>query len=154
MLVIADRDVDHAQAALLAVRNAGLDHPVFYARNAKTLIGRLQAAPGTMPCPSAILIDLDLLRECGPELMRCLQAIAAPVELVAMLAGERERVLLDECGFRQIGCLVRPISAMDVLRLFGMRAKSRTPPAGHPRLLWPARPADAVRPILPQPRPH
>lgn len=141
LLIIADRDLDHAQSTLLAIRNAGFDHPIFYVRSSAALIARLSAPASKGPRPSSVLIDIGLLRECGPELMRCLRQPDAPhIELTALLSSERERFQLEQCGFRQIGYLVRPVKPVDVLGLLGLRAASRTPPAGHPRLLWPASP--------------
>lgn len=137
-LIIADRDLDQAQAALLAIRNAGFDYPVFYVRSSAALINRLSAPTAKAPRPSAILIDITLLRECAPELTRCLRASdTPPIEVTALLSSERERFQLEQCGFRQINYLVRPVKSVDVLRLLGVRARSRTPPAGNPRLLWP-----------------
>lgn len=141
-LIIADRDLDQAQATLLAIRNAGFDYPIFYLRSSAALIARLSAPTPKTPRPSAILIDINLLRECGPELLRSVRVPdGPPIEVTALLSSERERFQLDQCGFRQINYLVRPVKSTDVLRLLGVRARSRTPPAGNPRLLWPARPA-------------
>lgn len=146
-LIIADRDLDQAQATLLAIRNAGVDYPIYYVRSSAALINRLSTPAPKSPRPSAILIDIALLRECAPELRRWLHAPgAAPIEVTALLSSERERFQLEQCGFGQIGHLVRPVRSMDALRLLGVRAKSRTPQAGHPRLLWPARPAHVTRP--------
>ncbi|HET6912197.1 MAG TPA: hypothetical protein VFH71_02510 [Rhodanobacteraceae bacterium] len=155
-LIIADRDVDHAQAAMLAIRNAGFDQPIFYVRSAAALLARLAKhaqSPESAPRPSAILIGLPLLRECGPELMRSLRELDTPVEVTAMLGGEKERFQLEQCGFRQIGYVVRPIKPVDVLRVFGIRSRSVTPPAGNPRLLWPALPGSTRR-TAPQTIPH
>jgi hypothetical protein len=138
-LIIVDRDLDQAQATLLAIRNAGFDYPIFYLRSSAALIARLTTPTPKTPRPSAILIDIGLLRECGPELMRFLATPdASPVEVTALLSNERERFQLEQCGFRRVNYLVRPVKSMDVLRLLGVRARSRTPPAGNPRLLWPA----------------
>lgn len=155
-LIIADRDVDHAQAAMLAIRNAGFDQPIFYVRSAAALLARLAKhaqSPKSAPRPSAILIGLQLLRECGPELMRGLRELDAPVEVTAMLGSDKERFLLEQCGFRQVGHVVRPIKPVDVLRVFGIRSKAVTPPAGNPRLLWPPTPGSTRRPA-PQPVSH
>jgi hypothetical protein len=141
LLIIADRDLDQAQSTLLAIRNAGFDYPIFYVRSSAALIARLSAPASKAPRPSSILIDIGLLRECGPELMRCLhQPDASRIEVTALLSSERERFQLEQCGFRQIGYLVRPVKPVDVLGLLGLHATSRTPPAGNPRLLWPASP--------------
>lgn len=148
-LIIADRDVDHAQAAMLAIRNAGFDQPIFYVRSAAALLARLAKhaqSPQSAPRPSAILIGLQLLRECGPELMRSLRELGTPVEITAMLGHEKERFQLEQCGFRQIGHVVCPIKPVDVLRVFGIRSRSVTPPVGNPRLLWPATPGSTQRP--------
>lgn len=149
-LVIADRDVDQAQAVMLAVRNAGFDNPIFYARTAAALVARLSTPEQKAPRPSAILIDLNLLRECGSELMHWLLAPGEPpIEITALLSSDKDRMLLEQCGFRQIGCVVRPLRPLDVLRLPGVRARSKTPPSGTPRLLWPARPEHRARPVAP-----
>jgi hypothetical protein len=66
--------------------------------------------------------------------------------VTALLSSERERFQLDQCGVGQLNYLVRPVKSIDALRLLGVRSKSRTPPAGHPRLLWPARPGHVARP--------
>lgn len=140
-LIIVDRDLDQAQATLLAIRNAGFDYPIFYLRSSAALITRLAAPTPKTPRPSAILIDLNLLRECGPELSRCLRVPSAPpVEITALLSSERERFQLDQFGLGQLNFLVRPVKSIDVLRLLGVRARSRTPATGNPRLLWPTRP--------------
>lgn len=142
-LIIADHEVDQAQAAMLAIRNAGFDQPIFYVRSAAALLARLAKyaqQPKSEPRPAAILIGLQLLRECAPDLTRCLRSIDAPIEVTAMLASDKERVLLEQSGLRQLGYVVRPIKPMDVLRLLGIRSKSITPPAGNPRLLWPPTP--------------
>ncbi|HEX7128675.1 MAG TPA: hypothetical protein VF217_01250 [Rhodanobacteraceae bacterium] len=152
-LIIADRDLDQAQATLLAIRNAGFDYPIYYVRSSAALVSRLSAPTAKSPRPSAILIDIALLRECGPELLHCLRTPdASPVEVTALLSSEREQFQLEQCGVGKIGYLVRPVRSLDALRLLGVRAKSRTPPAGHPRLLWPARPQHINRPqAVPQP---
>lgn len=156
-LIIADREVDQAQAAMLAIRNAGFDQPIFYVRSAAALLARLAKyaqQPKSEPRPSAILIDLHLLRECAPELTRSLRSMDTPIEVTAILAGDRERVLLEQSGLRQIGCVVRPIKPMDVLRVLGIRSKSITPPAGNPRLLWPPTPGTVARRPPTQPVPQ
>jgi len=155
-LIIADRDVDHAQAAMLAIRNAGFDQPIFYVRSATALLARLAKhaqQPRSAPHPSAILIGLHLLRECGPELIRSLRELEMPVEVTAMLDSDKDRFLLEQCGFRRIGHVVRPIKPVDVLRVFGIRGKSVTPPVGSPRLLWPPTPGSTRR-SSPQSVPH
>jgi len=143
-LIIADRDVDQAQATMLAVRNAGFDNPIFYFRSSAALIARLATPTQKAPRPSAILIDVNLLRECGPELMRCMRAAEPPIEIAALLGHERERVLVEQCGLPQIECVSRPVTPSDVRRLLGVQPKPK--PAGHPRLLWPGRPDHLVRP--------
>ena len=147
-LIIADRDLDQAQATLLAIRNAGFDYPILYVRSSAALINRLSAPTPKAPRPSAILVELNLLRECGRELMRCARASdsSTPIEVTALLSAERERFQLDQLGLGQVNYLVRPVKSIDVLRLLGVRARSRTPPAGNPRLLWPARPQHVTRP--------
>ncbi|MGN6312396.1 MAG: hypothetical protein ACTHMO_01395 [Rhodanobacteraceae bacterium] len=148
-LIIADRDLDQAQSTLLAIRNAGFDCPIFYLRSSAALIARLASPTPKAPRPSAILIDIALLRECGSELLRYASASdGPPIEITALLSCDRERFQLEQCGFRHVGHLVRPVKSIEVLRLLGIRAKSRTPPAGNPRLLWPA------HPVRPQPAPH
>jgi hypothetical protein len=148
-LIIADRDLDQAQATLLAIRNAGFDYPIFYVRSSAALMSRLCAPTAKVPSPSAILIDITLLQECGPELMDCLRSAEGSTEVTALLSSERERYQLDQCGVGQINYLVRPVKSIDALRLLGVRARSRTPPVGHPRLLWPAR-TGATRASRPQ----
>jgi len=145
-LIIADRDLDQAQTTLLAIRNAGFDYPIFYVRSSAALINRLSAPTPKTPRPSAILIDIHLLQECSQELKRCLNTSAGPIEVTALLSSERERFQLDQCGLPQVGYLLRPVKSMDALRLLGVRAKSRTPPVGNPRLLWPTRPDARPRP--------
>lgn len=149
-LIIADRDLDQAQTTLLAIRNAGFDYPVFYVRSSAALINRLSTATTPKaPRPTAILVDLNLLRECGSELMRCLRVSdSVPIEVTVLLSSERERFQLDQLGFGQLNHLVRPVRSIDVLRLLGVRARSKTPPAGNPRLLWPARPDHVRRPQI------
>lgn len=156
-LIIADREVDQAQAAMLAIRNAGFDQPIFYVRSAAALLARLSKhaqQPESAPRPSAILIDLHLLRACGPELTRCLRGMDTPIEVTAMLDSDKERALLEQSGLRHIGYVVRPIKPMDVLRLLGIRSKSITPPRGNPRLLWPPTPGTVARRSLTQPVSH
>ena len=155
-LIIADRDVDHAQAAMLAIRNAGVDQPIFYVRSAAALLARLARhaqQPQPAPRPSAILIDLHLLRECGPELMRAIRDLDPPIEVTAMLGSDKDRFLLEQCGFRRIGHVVCPIRPVDVRRVFGIRSKSASPPAGNPHLLWSPTPDHTRRPSR-QPVPH
>lgn len=148
-LIIANRDVDQAQAAMLAIRNAGFDQPIFYVRSAAALLARLAKhaqSPQSTPRPSAILIGLHLLRECAPELMRSIHELGTPVEVTAMLDHDKERFQLDQLRLHQVGHVVHPIKPLDVLRVFGIRSRSVTPPAGNPRLLWPATPNTPRRP--------
>src|SRR5690348_3044918 len=145
-LIIADRDLDQAQATLLAIRNAGFDYPIFYVRSSAALINRLSAPTPKTPRPSAVLVDINLLQECGRELMRCVRGSdGSSIEVTALLSSGRERFQLDQCGVGQISYLVRPVKSIDALRLLGVHARSRTPPTGHPRLLWPARPEHVMR---------
>jgi hypothetical protein len=146
-LIIADRDLDQAQTTLLAIRNAGFDYPIFYVRSSAALLKRLSVPSARAPRPSAVLVDIGLLQECGRELMRCVHGPdGSSIEVTALLSSERERFQLDQCGVGQVNYLVRPVKSIDALRLLGVRAKSRTPPAGHPRLLWSPRPGHVARP--------
>ncbi|HXS72845.1 MAG TPA: hypothetical protein VN725_02290 [Rhodanobacteraceae bacterium] len=135
-LIIADRDVDQAQATMLAVRNAGFDDPIFYVRSGAALLARLSGSAQKAKPPAAIWIGLELLRDCGPELARCLRLAETPIALTAMLSSDRERSQLEQCGFRNVDYVVRPIKPSDVLRLLGLRGKSKTPVQGNPKLLW------------------
>src|SRR6185437_16457989 len=98
-LIIADRDVDQAQATMLAVRNAGFDDPIFYVRSGAALLARLSGSAQKAKPPAAIWIGLELLRDCEPELARCLRLAETPIALTAMLSSDRERSQLEQCGF-------------------------------------------------------
>lgn len=109
-LVIADGDVDREQTAILALRNAGYDNPIFVARNAAALISRLAKPGDEVPHPSAIFIDSMLLLECGADLMHRLAVPGeSPVKVVALVSNDRERRAIEQRGYSNVHYLKRPL---------------------------------------------